>query len=421
MSKIKIVFIKFGGLSAGGTERWLQMMAANLPKDTFEIDYYYCDTAPYVGSDYKHAGINKDRLTYMEFNNVNLIKFHVGKKDISTKTHDWIDTDFWKKFDETKYDIVQAAKAGPAEYPYHKINLPIVEFIALDSCVDFSPNIARSIHISKWQQLRWKSKGGNLKKSTLIPVPAQLPVTNENFRKEYNIPEKALVAGFHQRADNNIFSPIPLEAFSRIKNPQFYFALLCGSSKYKALAEKLRIKNIRFIKPKSDELTISKFLNTLDIFAHGRKDGETFGTVFAEAMMHKKPCLSHWSPIANAHKETMGPAGLFAKDLDDYTEKLHSLFTNHELRKKLALSAKPFAEKHYSLQAAVKNLAKIYHDVYKKHKSYKKSKFKYAIHAYNNIDILVRKYGVARKIKKVITNPKLIIKKACYLFTKDDI
>ena len=233
--------------------------------------------------------------------------------------------------------------------------------------------------------------------------------------------KKALVAGFHQRADNNIFSPIPLEAFSRIKNPQFYFALLCGSSKYKALAEKLRIKNIRFIKPKSDELTISKFLNTLDIFAHGRKDGETFGTVFAEAMMHKKPCLSHWSPIANAHKETMGPAGLFAKDLDDYTEKLHSLFTNHELRKKLALSAKPFAEKHYSLQAAVKNLAKIYHDVYKKHKSYKKSKFKYAIHAYNNIDILVRKYGVARKIKKVITNPKLIIKKACYLFTKDDI
>ena len=127
--------------------------------------------------------------------------------------------------------------------------------------------------------------------------------------------------------------------------------------------------------------------------------------------MHNKPCLSHWSPIANAHKETMGPAGLFAKDLNDYVEKLHSLFTNHELRNKLAANAKPFALQNYSLEAAVQNLTKIYCDVYKKHEAYKKSKLKFAIHAFRKIETTFRAHGVTRKIKKVVTNPNLVIKK----------
>jgi glycosyltransferase involved in cell wall biosynthesis len=73
---------------------------------------------------------------------------------------------------------------------------------------------------------------------------------------------------------------------------------------------KTKFKNIHFLGEDGDNIQISKFLNTIDIFAHGRKDGETFGAVFAEAMMHGKPCLSHYSPIANAQKETMGNGGL---------------------------------------------------------------------------------------------------------------
>ena len=41
MSKIKIAFITMEGLNAGGTERFLQTIAANLPKDRYEVDYYY--------------------------------------------------------------------------------------------------------------------------------------------------------------------------------------------------------------------------------------------------------------------------------------------------------------------------------------------------------------------------------------------
>ena len=38
---IKIAFIKFGGMAIGGTEKVLQTIAAELPKDKFEVDYFY--------------------------------------------------------------------------------------------------------------------------------------------------------------------------------------------------------------------------------------------------------------------------------------------------------------------------------------------------------------------------------------------
>lgn len=364
--KTRIAFIKFGGLSAGGTERWLQMMAANLPKNEFEIDYYYCDSAPYIGSDYKHPDTDPSRVEYMKNHKVNLIKFKVGAKDIRTRVHKWVDTDFWKKFDSKKYDIVQTAKAGPKEYPYYLIDLPVVEYITLSAGVDFSLNIASSIHLSQWQRAQWYKAGGNLQKSTVIPIPAEKPATKENLRKKLGIPENAIVAGFHQRADNNIYSEIPLEAFAKIQQPNWHFVIKGGGDAYKKQAQELSLKNVHFIEHSGDAKAISEFLNTLDIFAHGRKDGETFGTVFAEAMMHGKPCLSHYSPIANAQPETMGPAGLFAKDLEDYTNKLKELFENGKLRGKLAAKAKPHAEEYYSIQASVEMLANVYRKIMKK-------------------------------------------------------
>ena len=35
---MKVAFVKFGGLSAGGTERFLQNLAVGLPKEKFEVD-----------------------------------------------------------------------------------------------------------------------------------------------------------------------------------------------------------------------------------------------------------------------------------------------------------------------------------------------------------------------------------------------
>lgn len=413
MSKIKIAFIKFGGLSAGGTERWLQMMAANLPKDLFYIDYYYCDSAPYVGSDYKHADTDLNRLKYMQDHKVNLIKFNVGYKDITRPTHDWLDTDFWDVFDPKKYDLIQTAKAGPAEYPYYLIKLPVVEYLTLNAGVDYSKNIAWSIHLSKWQRIQWIKNGGKLFKSSVIPIPAEEPKTKENYRKELNISDDAIVAGYHQRNDDNIFSLIPLQAFSKIEKSGRCFIIMGGGNRYKKQAKNLNLKNVHFLEHSAEAFKISKFLNTLDIFAHGRYDGETFGTVFAEAMMHGKPCLSHKSPIANAQLETMGPAGLFASNLEEYTEKLNRLFSDPDLRNQLAIRAKPYAEEHYSLKSCVEKLQKVYFGVLgkekEKHGNFQLGLIRYVFFYHSNKAIR-RIINMFRKIKKAILNPIETIK-----------
>ena len=352
--------IKFGGLSAGGTERWLQMMAANLPKSRFEVDYYYCDAAPYIGSDYRHADTDPARLRYMEEHGIDLIKFTVGAKDITTPTHDWVDTNFWEVFRADKYDLVQTAKAGPAEYPYHLLKLPVVEYVTLSAGVDKSPNIACSIHLSQWQRAQWFRSGGDLSKSAVIPIPAEPPATNLDMRRELGIPRNALVAGFHQRVDEHIFSPIPLEAFAKVARLDWHFILMGGGKAYREQAQQLGMRNIHFVPHSGSSEQISRFLNSLDVFAHGRSDGETFGTVFAEAMMHGKPCLSHRSKIANAQVETMGPAGLFADGVSDYADKLSRLFSDANLRAQLAKKAKAHAEEYYSLDACVDELTRIY-------------------------------------------------------------
>jgi hypothetical protein len=363
MKKTKIAFVKFCGLAVGGTEIWLQKIAANLPKDRFEVDYYYCDSAPLIGIDFKPGDTNPDRMQYMKDNKINLIKFNVESVDFRFHYHPWVNTDFWQLFDPSKYDLVHTAKAGPREYPFYLINLPLIETVTLANRPDKSKNIAWSFHPSSWQRNVWLKKGGNKKRSSVLPAPLEQPLTTENYRKELDIPTDAIVAGFHQRADDNICSPIPLNTFSKCQNPNWHFIIKGGSELYKKQAKELNLKNMHFLASDGDNVTVSKFLNTLDFFAHGRKDGETFGAVFAEAMIHGKPCLSHHSETGlDAQKETMGTAGLFAIDEKDYTEKLYSLFSDKKLRDKLASEAKKNS-KQYSIESAIQEVIKVYEEI----------------------------------------------------------
>ena len=80
---IKIAFIKFGGMAIGGTEKVLQTIAAELPKDQFQVDFFYCDAAPYIGSDFKHIDTDPSRVEYVKEHGVNLIKFDVEFKDVT--------------------------------------------------------------------------------------------------------------------------------------------------------------------------------------------------------------------------------------------------------------------------------------------------------------------------------------------------
>ena len=366
MTKYKIAFIKFGGLSAGGTEKFLQNIAANLPEERFDVDYFYCDAAPYVGSNYKHATTDPGRLKYMREHSVNLIKFTVGAKDITRSTHDWIDTDFWDYFREEDYDMVQTGRAGHPEYPFCKIEkIPIIDSIHFLAGVDNQYNIARVMHICEWSARRWIEMGGDRSRVVIVSHPLDLPGKKfENLRKSLQL-ENRFIFGFHQRNDDDIFSEIPLNCHKRIENGNNAFLLLGGGDKYRAQADDLGLKNVYFLPHTSNADTVYSFLSTLDVYSHGRKDGEVNSTAMAEAMFFGLPIVSHLSPIHNGHVECIGEAGKVAKNEEEYVQEMIELQRDKDYYKYRSSQAKQRFSDKYELKKQIENVVEIYNDVYR--------------------------------------------------------
>ena len=315
-----IAFIKFGGLASGGTEVSFQTVAKHLSKD-YIVDYYYCDPSPYIGSDFVHPPSEKSREEYLKNSKVNLIKFNVEYKDVTDRNHKWINTDFWEFFNinRNKYSLILATTAGPPEYPFTEIqDIPIVNILTLGAGVSNQENIIKTVLISEFAKNQWVKDGGIQEKSVVIPVVREEIIkTEEDFRKELGI-ENKFIFGFHQRNDKNIFSQVPLKAFKRIENRDNFFLLLGGSSLYSEYAKKIKLKNFIRLESSSEVDVINKFLNTLDVFTHGRKHGETFGLVLTEAMLYGLPLISHRAD-SNAQEEVIGDAGRVFSKFNTYS------------------------------------------------------------------------------------------------------
>ena len=364
-SKIHIAFIKFAGLSAGGTEKFLQTIAVNLPEDKFIVDYFYCNTSPYIGSDYKHADTDINRKKYMEDSAVNLIRFNVKAKDINTYTHDWVDTDFWNIFDEKKYDIIQTGRAGHPEYPFHKIKkTPIVDSIHTLAGVDNQYNVSRVMHITKWSADKWTDLGGDKKRIVFVSHPMEIQSSQGNLRGMLNL-ENKFIFGFHQRNSDEIFSEIPLEAYKSIENENTEFLIMGGSKKYSKQAEDLGIKSFNQLDHSGKPQDIYDFLQTLDVYAHGRKDGELNSTAMAEAMYFGLPIISHRSLDANGHIECIGDAGKVLDNTGEYAKEMKKLMEDNGYYNFRSSEAKKRFAEMYELNNQISKIIKIYEDVIK--------------------------------------------------------
>jgi glycosyltransferase involved in cell wall biosynthesis len=362
--KIKIAFIKFGGLSAGGTEKFLQVLAVNLPTEYFTVDYFYCDSAPYIGSNYKHLDTDPERVQFMEKSEVNLIKFNIDAKDINSPTHDWVGTDFWKKFDENNYDIIQTGRGGYPEYPFTKIKrTPIVDSLHLSAGIDNQYNISRVLHISKWSADQWVKKGGDASRVEVISTFLDIPKKQYlGLREKLDINNK-FIFGFHQRKDDWIYSPIPLDAYKKIESENTVFLMLNGSDLYKKQANDLNIKNIIFLPYAETQDDIYDFVSTLDVFSHGRKDGEVNSAAIAEAMYFGLPIVSHSSSYANGHIECIGEGGRVLDNTEDYAVELKKLMEDKEYYKFRSSEAKKRFSEMYELKNQIAKIVNIYKDV----------------------------------------------------------
>ena len=360
---IKVAFIKFGGMANGGTEKVLQTIAAELPKDKFIVDYFYCDSAPYIGSDFVHPDTDPSRVQYVKDNGVNVIKFKVEFKDLRTSTHDWVNTNFWDLFDEEKYDVIQTGRSGHPEYPFTLINkTPIVDSIHLSGMAENKHNAVKTVLISREQRDRWIMSGGPADKAVIIPNPLRIPdVGDLNYREEFGWQDK-FIFGLHQRRDNHIFSPIPLEAYDEIEDDNTAFLLLGGSENYQKQAKDLGLKNFKHLPPVGELEPIHKFLNTLDVFAHGRSDGEQCSCAIIEAMSHGLPVISHIAP-SMGQLEQIGDAGKVANSYQEYSEVMVDMIDDKNYYSKCAQNSKKRYNEIYKLESIIKKYADIYEGV----------------------------------------------------------
>ncbi len=369
MEKIKIAFIKFGGMANGGTEKYLQTIAGHLPKDQFEVDFYYCDAAPYIGSDFKHLDTDQSRVEYTESHGVNLIKFNVGFKDVTKSTHDWVDTNFWDVFDEEKYDVIQTGRSGHPEYPFTLINkTPIIDSIHLAGMAENKANVMKTVLISEEQKNKWIAAGGDPSRAVIIPVPVEIPPQlvqvdpyDQNYRIEFSLEDK-FIFGMHQRNDNNIFSPIPLEAYDEIQSDDTAFLILGGSVNYRKQAADMQLKNVYFWNTTSEVREIHKFLDTLNVYAHGRSDGEQCSSSIIEGLSHSLPMISHTAP-SMGQSEQIGDAGKVVEDYEEYAQVMSDLMTDTKYYNQCSENAKVRYNTTYNVDSIMQRFIELYKEV----------------------------------------------------------
>jgi glycosyltransferase involved in cell wall biosynthesis len=89
--------------------------------------------------------------------------------------------------------------------------------------------------------------------------------------------------------------------------------------------KKNAIQNIHFLDPIYEEHQVWVFHKSIDVLAHFRSDGETFGLNIAESMICGNPIITHKSKIWNAHLEYLDNTNSFVADIDNVDQYAHAL------------------------------------------------------------------------------------------------
>ena len=372
--RIKIAIISMSGMARGGVAAFLRQIATQLDPSLFEVHYFWCDTfdTNILGKQTTLIAAAPEVIIDMVKTKVICHQYKVDTIDRSSKKTKWIGTNFFEVFNESDFDLVLSGRGGNPEYPFYEIKkVPIIDTIHLLSGIDRQSNIVSTMHLSEENQKFFISRGGKRKKLPLIsPLVNPEILTNENLRSELRIKTKFII-GMHQRNSDELFSSIPLQVFSFLQDKyDISFVLLNGSSKYKTQANLLKLKNIYFLPETDSEIYKQKFLNTLDIYTHGRSDGEIHSAAIAEALRHGKPVVTHCSPVANGQREQIENCGYFVHSLEEYTVMVQTLLENGNLLIEKSTNSKLRFIKVYNQKNQIDNITEILLDTYNRTNSY---------------------------------------------------
>jgi glycosyltransferase involved in cell wall biosynthesis len=271
--------------------------------------------------------------------------------------------EFFQIAEKIQPDIFHIHRSGrPDEFPIvPKLKNYINKCVETNVFGGFDPTevIDLTLYINK----PLLKSGGSLKRKIgYLYYPVKPPVHNNDLRNSLDIPPTTFVMGRIGRPDDHIFDPISLLALKTIEEKTDYDIIYLVQSPPPAMikmAKETGLKKIKFInEPVVSDNEISSFFNTIDILAHARKDGETFGLNIAEAMIHGKPVISHKSRIANGHKDFVKKCGYFTgtDNYRQYARYISKLYSNNKKRIQLGEKGRLFAIENFLLENIGKKL-----------------------------------------------------------------
>jgi glycosyltransferase involved in cell wall biosynthesis len=345
---MKIAIIKQGGLCAGGIEKYLQQIALELKESGCQVDYFYTDAVPCGPQRWMHPGTDATRKDLLETNNIGLFEVTCTDIDALESGGKWNNSNLFDLFNPNNYDVVVGGHKGEPCWPFSVIRGPkIVETVhGTDFTSGASKYADKYVLISDCQTEKWIRAGGDQKRTSVIAPMVYVDMSDsKSDRRKWNIPHNKVIFGMHQSARSGLFSRIPLDAYKSNQSDQNFFVILGGTEEYDRHASSIGLKNYLRIPPASSSREINSFLSCLDVYSHGRLDGEVCSSAIIEAMAHSLPIISHPSSFNNGHAFQIDGCGFMAHSTQEYSSFMKALEVDQALREK---SSKLTKEKYQS-------------------------------------------------------------------------
>ncbi len=370
MGKIRVIHY-CNQLSLGGTERTMEIFCRSLNREKFDVWALAKKHRPDFGAWLRvnlgllvghPKAVAKKKLWDSFFLRQPRLEAALGKNHVIVATNDG---DLERLILSIGPHILHIHYSGRAEAPLTSDavakSVPVIVTTNQFEIENTSPHhasVKRMYFVSRWMlgnKAHWAKNDSRAQVMYNLTDP---PEASDDLRTELGIPLDAFVIGRVGRADPGIHDPISVQAVARMQDHRTWFVALNPPHNMIEEARTLGIKHFLAVPATADSVRLSRYYNTIDVLAHARRDGETFGCNIAEAMIHRKPVVTHLTDEMNAQGETAGGGGIVCAkgDVDAYAAALKRLRDDGSYRAKLAAAAKERADKEFAAAGLVQRL-----------------------------------------------------------------
>ena len=350
----RILFYNIMGLGYTGTDKFLQVLAKNMNKEVYDVYFMYGE------QDIPSSGVHdiSSRLSYILEGKVFPIRFDYKLRQSSQPYFvEGMSPSIFDVIKDFQIDLFVTAGAGNPEYPVSAIRSVPVIFINIFGEPNIQKNITNHVCISNEVADHLRTVVAK-EKIKVMYVPSEGPVINSKqygleLRRELGLSEQAFVFGRIGRSSEGIFDPIGIRAFQQVvkKFPHSHYLIVSPPKTLEDIVKTEKIPNVHFVKASGKEAKLWGFYEAMDVLAHFRKDGESFGLNIVEAMFCGKPVISHRSRQWNAHLEYLDKSFSFVADTDNVGQYAAAMefFANPENYEKVKLMGKIARKKAFQI------------------------------------------------------------------------